>query len=213
MQSHWNRRRWMGAWILLASGSLAGCSDRVASSPASDMPTTTPPAAATNLPAPARDSEPQGSPQAAADAVSVRAVDGEMLANSIQQHRGRVVLVDFWATWCLPCVEMFPHTVRLHRQYADQGLTVVSVSMDDPENEPQVLEFLVSQGATFSNFISRYGLGSEAIEAFNIKNGTLPYVRLYDRSGAVHRHFEGPSATPKEIEQAVRSLLAEGNAP
>lgn len=137
--------------------------------------------------------------------------DGQSLVKAIEQHRGRVVLVDFWATWCLPCVEMFPHTVRLHREYSDQGLTVMSVSMDDPESEPEVLDFLVSKGATFPNFISRYGLGSEAIEAFAIENGTLPYVRIYDRSGTSRYQLAGGEVRPKDVEKAVRELLQENH--
>src|SRR5262245_46769570 len=52
---------------------------------------------------------------------------------AVRERKGSVVLVDFWATWCGPCVERFPHLVGLHQKYGDLGLVCVSVSVDDPE--------------------------------------------------------------------------------
>ena len=69
-------------------------------------------------------------------AVALRTIDEDELAEAIASHRGKVVLVDFWATWCLACTELFPHTVALHHRFADDGLVVLSVSFDDPESRP-----------------------------------------------------------------------------
>lgn len=56
-------------------------------------------------------------------------LDGHPL--SLSSFRGRVVLLDFWATWCVPCREETPHFVELQKKYADRGLQVIGVSMDD----------------------------------------------------------------------------------
>ena len=81
-----------------------------------------------------------------AHAISVRVANIDEYRATLAKLRGKVVLVDFWATWCPSCVEQFPHTVELHRKYAERGLAVVSVSLDEPEAEPQVREFLGRQG-------------------------------------------------------------------
>ncbi len=142
-----------------------------------------------------------------APAVSLEPIDGEGLAKAVEQRRGKVVLVDFWATWCIPCVELFPHTVELHRKFSEQGLSVISVAMDEPESEQEVLQVLTRQNATFPNFISRFGLGSQAVEAFRITGGALPHLKLYDRSGKPHREFVAGQFTPEQIDEAVNELL------
>ena len=59
--------------------------------------------------------------------IHVQVADRQAFDALVEQRRGEVVLVDFWATWCIPCVQQFPHTVDLHRKYAGRGLAVISV--------------------------------------------------------------------------------------
>ncbi len=120
--------------------------------------------------------------------VALTVVDGAGLESVIAGHRGKIVLVDFWATWCAPCMAQFPHTVELGRRFGEQGLVVVSMSLDDPDDYDDVLEFLAEQGAGFDNLLSKYGVGSRTMEEFDLR-GDIPLYRLYDRSGNLRYQF------------------------
>jgi len=152
--------------------------------------------------------------QEPAQEVTLRTLDEAKFAETLKPYRGRVVLVDFWATWCGPCKELFPHTVQLHRELADRGLAVVSVSLDPPEKEPEVLRFLVAQGASFDNFIASRGGSGEAVELLEIDGG-LPHLKLLDRTGKLRKTFPRPSrlVDPAAVERAVEELLGEPAGP
>ncbi len=139
----------------------------------------------------------------------LRTLDAPGLARLLDQHRGHVVLVNFWATWCGPCLELFPHTVELERRLRDRGFVVITVSLDDPADGPAVRKFLDQSGRTTENYLSSYGIGPEAMTAFGISDGALPHVRIYDAEGRLRKTFTsgGRMIDPKEIESAVEPLL------
>jgi thiol-disulfide isomerase/thioredoxin len=142
--------------------------------------------------------------------VHVRPVDLEGYRQVLRSHRDRVVLVDFWATWCAPCIASFPKLVRLHEEFGPRGLAVVSVSVDDPqEKDGPVREFLQEQNAAFDTLI----LDVEVIDDFMAAvseswMGQVPAVFLYDRDGALRAMFFGADAM-EEVERAVRAMLDE----
>ena len=143
--------------------------------------------------------------------VTLRTIDPPGLHTLLAQHRGRVVLVDFWATWCQPCVEWFPHTVDLQQRLAGRGLTVVSLSLDDAGHAAAVRDFLNREGAVLENFINRDGASAESFAAYGIGSG-LPHLQLYDRRGVLRKTFagDGPPIELGEIERAVAELLDAG---
>ena len=161
-------------------------------------------------------STPADAGEQAAAPVDVRleVVDRAGLDRVLQSHRGKVVLVDFWASWCGPCVQQFPHTVEMSHRHGGDGLAVVSVCMDEPENRDNVLAFLRRQGADIENLLSGLGGGPAAMEAFEIEGGALPYYKVFDRKGELRTTFSlDPMAaeqfTPEDIESAVAELLDE----
>jgi thiol-disulfide isomerase/thioredoxin len=146
---------------------------------------------------------------------ALEVIDPGRLAAAIARLEGKVVLVDFWATWCGPCVKQFPHTVELSRKYGAQGLQVITMSLDDPSDEKKVLEFLKQQGAAgpFTNYLSSLGGGTASAEALNIDGG-VPRIRVYGRKGELGADFfTDPAAArqyrPEDVEAAVVKLLAE----
>lgn len=146
--------------------------------------------------------------------VSVRLAGPRDFAQVLAAQRGKVVLVDFWATWCPSCVAQFHHTVAMHDRYGPQGLAVVSVSMDDADAIDRVRDFLARQHAVFVNLLARGGSSDAAFSAFEL-NG-LPEYRIYDRGGSLRRRFAvDPQAarpfTSQDIERAVEKFLTEGS--
>ncbi len=133
----------------------------------------------------------------------------------IAEQAGKVVFVDYWATWCGNCKEMFPHTVELQKKYGDDGLVVVAASVDEPgeANQQAVAEFLSSQGGDLKAFILTGG--DELFDDFGIEIA-VPHYQLFDQSGKLVRKFvfgdpTAPSPKPEEIDEAISSQLALGS--
>ena len=86
---------------------------------------------------------------------------------------------------------------------------MITVNLDDPDNSA-VAKFLgKSRATTMANFFSSYGVGPAAFTAFQIDDGALPHVRLYDRQGKLHRTFKsgGKAIDPGQVERAVEEML------
>lgn len=123
------------------------------------------------------------------------------------QYRGRVLLVNFWATWCEPCREEFPALVELYKAYHTQGLSVVEISMDEPESVPAIEQFLRSQGAEFGSYRHNFHDFVALVDSINPSwGGGIPASFLYDQQGKLMHSWEGATRF-EEFERAVRPLL------
>jgi thiol-disulfide isomerase/thioredoxin len=119
------------------------------------------------------------------DRIQLRSVKLAEWQKALAEYRGKYVVVDTWATWCLPCRQEFPHLVALHRKYADKGVVVMSVTIDDPKDAPKALSFLREQQADFPNFLLDF---DEWTNQWNIKG--IPIVLVFDREGKLLRRFD-----------------------
>jgi len=135
----------------------------------------------------------------------LQALDGRPF--SIESLKGRIVVLDFWASWCVPCRTSFPFFDGLEQQYGRQGVTVVGLTLED--NEDAVTDFLDSVLVGFT--IVRDPTG-RAGEAFGVV--AMPTTFLLDRTGRVVARFEGGGkAAHEKLEAALKTLLAGGTLP
>lgn len=190
-----------------------GCSPEGESSTSSEKPQLSDDASTANEPEPSSESQP-ASAKLTAEEITIRVATPEQYAEVIEAHRGKVVLVDFWATWCAVCIRRFPHTVEMSETYADQGLVVVSMAVDDVEQQDAALEILKSQKAAFENLLASHGGSDESFEAYNITSGALPHYKVYGRDGSLFKSFlvdatADSTFTPEDVEQAVKAALGE----
>ncbi|HVG35718.1 MAG TPA: TlpA disulfide reductase family protein [Pyrinomonadaceae bacterium] len=118
----------------------------------------------------------------------------------ISDYRGKVVLLNFWATWCPPCRAEMPYLVRWQRQYRRQGLQVIGVTYP-PTELTAVRQFLRSIGVNYPIL-----LGAEETKAMFDPGEALPFTVVIDREGKIRDKIEG-IILAEEFEQKVKPLL------
>jgi len=144
--------------------------------------------------------------------VAVTSADLADIKKAVANHRGNVVVLEFWATWCAPCVKSFPKLVEWHRQYNAKGLQVVSVSLDNPARKNAVVSFLRRHNTPFEAMILDSANYTDLVAGISPKwGGQVPAVFVYDRGGALRGEFFGDQKS-KNIEQTLATLLTEPGA-
>jgi cytochrome c biogenesis protein CcmG, thiol:disulfide interchange protein DsbE len=122
----------------------------------------------------------------------------------IADDRGRVRIVDFWATWCEPCLDQLPVLDRLAQEYGGKGLSVYAVSFD--EDRALLETFLDDRPVSFTVLWDKGG--ARLSEALDIQR--LPTTLLVDRRGVVrHVHLGFEGAAVARLERELAALLAE----
>ena len=128
-------------------------------------------------------------------------VDAPGIHRAVQAQKGRAVVVNFWATWCEPCVKEFPELVALARERKD--IAVIAITIDDQADRPAVLDFLKKQKPTFPVYMKADGSDEAFINGVDPKwSGAVPLTLVYDAAGK-RLLFEEREITRKEIEAAL----------
>lgn len=147
-------------------------------------------------------------------AVAVTEARAADIQKAFADQKGKVVLVDCWATWCAPCVKKFPHLVELHKKYADKGLVCVSLSMDkygdeDEYKKDKVAKFLTDKGATFPNFIvADPKKDEEALIKLLGDYTAIPYMVMFDREGKKVWTSDGEKLDDEKLAKLIEEQLA-----
>jgi len=125
----------------------------------------------------------------------------------IAAHKGKVVLYDFWATWCDGCRAELPALVRLDAKLRGQGFELVTVSADEPEQAADAEKFLKQTGVPGPFYRKQADDDQHFIDSIDKKwSGALPAMFLYDKSGRQVRSFIGETDIGV-LEAAVRQVL------
>jgi len=144
-----------------------------------------------------------------AEPVSLAPAGAEALRALRKNESGKFRLVNFWATWCAPCVAEFPEFITINRMYRHRDFELVMVSLNRPDEEKLVLEFLTKHQASNRNFIFASADRDGLINAFDPEwSGALPYTVLINPEGKVIYHQVG-SIDPLMVKRAIVKAMNE----
>ena len=139
-------------------------------------------------------------------------LDAAGFRDLLVRQKGSVVLVNFWATWCVPCREEYPDLVRLQRELAPRGFRVVGVSTDFGSQRGAVDRFLEAMKPGFPNYWKKSGNEQAFIESVDRDwGGELPFSVLYARDGTRVKSLSGKHSYAdyrREILDALKETLS-----
>ena len=129
-------------------------------------------------------------------------MDTQGVSRSLLDYRGQVVLVNLWATWCLPCKEEMPALQSLYNKYREQGFVVIAINDGDPTAD--VLQFVKDYRLTLPVWLDPTDIAAE--QAFKTLN--LPSSFVIDRNGTIRLQWVG-GITLKVLEKHIPPLIME----
>lgn len=130
----------------------------------------------------------------------------EAISQEIREGDHQIALVNYWASWCLPCLKEFPDLVKLREKYADQGLKLILISADDESKRSAAEKILRDQKVDFETYFK----GDQSLELFGELypnwNGALPSNLIITKDGKVLEAWFGETTGP-EFEERIKKHL------
>ena len=138
----------------------------------------------------------------------LKPVDEASYPRMVSGYKGKVLLVDFWATWCVPCRAELPQLAKLQAKLKAKGLEIITISADEPERVAAAPRFLKETGASaMPAYVKRAKDDDKFIGGLDPKwQGALPALFLYDKTGKKVQAFFGETPIA-QIEAAITKLL------
>ena len=138
---------------------------------------------------------------------SIKIINVSELSQIVEQNKGNTVLINVWATWCIPCREEFPDLVKLAKNY-NEKLKVIGISADDSDViDSKVIPFLKKNNAEFENYLIKVVDPEDFINLLNKDwSGAIPATFIYDNNGAQKEMLIGRRSY-EEFEQAIKKVI------
>lgn len=114
-----------------------------------------------------------------------------------RNYQGRLLIIDFFATWCTPCRDSVPHLVKLNQKYGARGVNILGLSIEDDDVQ-DVREFIADKRINYPVALA----GEEMVSSFGVRS--LPTIFLVDKEGLVVEKFTGFN---EQIEQRTDSII------
>ena len=145
-------------------------------------------------------SRPADSAEPMAPDFSLRDINGELF--TLSEHRGKIIVMNFWATWCSPCMVELPHLDRIDKEYEEHNVEVVAISLDAARHTSKVKSYIKSRGY---QFITLLDTDTAVVSQYHPQK-SIPYTLILDREGRiVHTHVGFVSG----VENTYRRILDE----
>ncbi len=166
--------------------------------PAAPAPETAAPEKVTETPASSEPGEKKTAGQWEQKGITLKQANWDEVQKIIADQKGKVVVVDLWSTWCVPCVRELPHLVELQKKYPDQVVCIsLNVNYDGSESTPpksnaeEVLEVLVKNEAKLINLLS-----STADEELygTLDLASIPVAYVYQTDGTLSKRFDNETS-------------------
>ena len=130
-------------------------------------------------------------------------LDGNLI--SLQDYRGKVVLLDFWAVWCIPCLEEMPNVKKIYDTYKDKGFDIIGISLDD--SEKRLRDYLKENEISWRQVFSGKGPLSPVAQQYNLPG--IPAGWLIARDGTLISHQARGNALERMVAETVKDKSAD----
>jgi peroxiredoxin len=141
--------------------------------------------------------------------VPIAKLDGDSI--KLVNYQGKVLVVDFWATYCPPCVKQAPQLAALNEKYRDRGLEVVGLTSDPKEDQQKVEEFIKKAGINYTIAFDNSWISGAFLKGTEDDTGASPIPQLFviSRDGRVVEHFIGEQpGRMQQLEKVVNEQLS-----
>ena len=186
--------------LLPALAMLVGCPQPARQTTTTTTPTTTPPPPPPSATTTGSAATGVGKP---APSFSVTDIDGK--GHSLSSYGGKILVVDFWATYCKPCVKRLREYASFSATYQDKGVEFLALSMDESD---EVIKGWKTQNEGINFPLARLDENTKKAFFGEVSLVPIPQMRIVDRKGIIRYSF-GPDSTSEEVENALKTLLAE----
>jgi thiol-disulfide isomerase/thioredoxin len=139
--------------------------------------------------------------------IDVPLLDKGVFESILEENKGKVLFINTWATWCVPCKEEFPDLVRLQDHYKNSDVVFIGISVDLEDHiESMVKPFLQSQNVNFQNYVQNFKDPADLINLLNEDwRGAVPATFIYDKEGNQQSFLLGKHSF-KEFQHKIESI-------